>query len=162
MKRRNTEDPVRVATVLEEVLDRYGLSAALSKHNLVNLWPKVVDERVLRHAKAEKVAGSVLHVIVDSSVWMNELSGIKTVLLEKLNAHLSPEASPLTDIRFQQRSWAKQEPAETVMVSPPPPPSRRDEARVRQAIEPVKDPKLQRVFKRLMEKDRQLKHRRPD
>ena len=52
------------------------------------------------HATAEAVSGSTLQVSTDSSVWMNELAAIKTVLLKKINTCLPDDVPPITDIRF--------------------------------------------------------------
>ncbi len=159
MKRRRQKNLVSAGSVLGKVLTQLGLSPSLSKHNIIQLWPKIVDSAVSRHAKAEKVVGSTLHVIVDSSVWMNELSAIKNVLIDKVNARIRSEAAKITEIRFSQRSWAKERPKEEDAATTSP---RREltekEARlVRTLLEPVKDDRLKALLKRILEKDALLK-----
>jgi len=156
MKRRRRKNLVSAGSVLRRVLDRYGLNTSLSRHNIVSLWPKIVDSTVARHVQAEKVTGSTLHLVVDSSVWMNELAAMKHVLLEKVNACLEPDAARITDIRFQQRSWARvaEEPIERPL---PPAPTEQDLRIARTILEPVKDEDLREVLSRLLEKDRKLK-----
>ena len=141
---------------MRSILDRYGLKTALSRHNVVRLWPKIVDAAVARHVQAEKVTGSTLHLVVDSSVWMNELAAMKHILIEKVNSCLEPGAAKITDIRFQQRSWAK--PAEKPVEPPlPPEPTEQDLRIARRILEPVKDEGLREVVSRILEKDRKLK-----
>ncbi len=159
MKRKALKQPVLAGTVLRAALERHGLRAAVSRYSIVNLWPKIVAEGVARHARAEKVVGSTLHVAVDSSGWMNELAAVKNVILAKVNSHLERGAAPITDIRFYQRSWAKAPPP-APSAEDPPPPSERD-TRIRdRMLEPIKDDELKRTLERILEKDRKLKYRR--
>ncbi|MBI5249614.1 MAG: DUF721 domain-containing protein [Desulfomonile tiedjei] len=145
-------------SVLGKVLGQMGLAPSISRHRLVQLWPKIVDAAVSRHTTAEKIVGSTLHVIVDSSVWMNELSAVRSVLLDKVNSRIEYEAARITDIRFHQRSWANRhtpkhdEPASSTDLT------EKDVRLVRALLEPVKDEELRAVLKRILEKDALLKH----
>jgi len=151
--------PLPAGIVLGRLLDEYGLTASLSRHAIVNLWSRIVDKTVARHAKAERIMGTTLHVIVDSSVWMNELAAIKSALLEKINAHLKEEGALIDDIRFHQRSWAKKSPAASP-DNPPPPPSAQDLPHASKILEPVKDVPLRDLLSQILENDRKLKWRR--
>jgi len=158
MKRQRLKNPVSAGSVLGKVLTQLGLSSSISKHNIIQRWPKIVDSAVSRHAKAEKVVGSTLHVIVDSSVWMNELAAVKNVLMDKVNARIRSEAAKITDIRFTQRSWAKECPKEEDAAKTPPRELTEKEARlVRTLLAPVKDDRLKALLKRILEKDALLK-----
>jgi hypothetical protein len=98
---------------------------------------------------------------VDSSVWMNELVAMKGVLIQKLNASLPRGTSGITDIRFQQRSWAKEQPPEPVRPEPPGP-DEADARQVRQILEPITDEHVRSLLARILEKDRLLRYRRKD
>jgi hypothetical protein len=159
MKGKNPGFPQNAGSVLRDVLNRMGLGVPLSRHNLVRLWPKIVDSTVASHARVEQISGSTLVLAVDSSVWMNELSAIKILLLQKVNARLEPEAPPITEIRFVQRSWAKRR--ETRETTTKPPPMTPQEAEILESVlAPVTDPDLKAIFARILEKDRKLKWRR--
>jgi predicted nucleic acid-binding Zn ribbon protein len=159
MKRRRQTKIVSAGSVLRGVLGRYGLNASISRHNVVTLWPKIIDAAVARHVKAEKVTGATLHLEVDSSVWMNELAAMKHVLLEKVNAALEPGAAKITDIRFRQRSWAKSDKKE--VEQPLPPEATEQELRLaRTILAPVTDDSLRDVMSRILDKDRKLKSHR--
>jgi predicted nucleic acid-binding Zn ribbon protein len=131
----------------------------MARHRIVHKWAAIVDTVVARHAKAEKVTGTVLHVIVDSSVWMSELVAAKRVLIQKINASLPKGAPGITDIRFTQRSWAKERPDKPREQEAPDP----DETHVRQVraiLEPIEDERVRAALARILEKDRQLRFRR--
>lgn len=161
MSRRKLKDAVPVGSILDDLFHRMGLKEAISRQSIVSMWPKIVNSAVARHAVAEKVTGSTLHVAVDSSVWMNELAAIKDVLLDKVNRCLEPSAARVTDIRFFQRSSIRR--SSTRRVQPPDPELSDDDMRmIRGALEPVKDEDLHNILKKILEKDRKLKLRRRD
>ncbi len=160
MKRDRHRPPERLDVVLGEVFSRLGVEATLSRHRIAVLWPEIVQQVAL-HAQVEGVSGSVLHVRVDSAVWMNELSALKMTLLKKVNARLHPDAAPFTDIRFFQRSWAAFQETPAAEPEPPlPPPTEEDLALVRDTLEPISDEELRTLLARILEKDRQLRHQR--
>ncbi len=159
MKYRIHSKPVAAGAALRKVLNSLGLQSALSRHNVIQLWPKIVEAPVSTHAQAEKLVGSTLYVAVDSSVWMNEIAAIKNVLLEKINSCLPKRVAAITDIRFHQRSWARAKPPEP-QADAPSPPTEKDTRMVRQVLEPIKDEDLRAALMRILEKDRQLKCRR--
>jgi len=154
MKRNIHNKPVPAGAILQKALSGLGLQAALARHNVIQLWPKIVEEPVSNHAQAEKLVGSTLYVVVDSSVWMNEIAAIKNVLLEKINSCLPPRVAAITDIRFHQRSWAGTKSSELRSSAPPPPPTEKDSRIARQVLEPIKDGHLKTVLQRILEKDR--------
>jgi hypothetical protein len=156
MKYRVRSKPVAAGTVLRNALNGLGLEAALSRHSVIQLWPKIVDAPVSSHARAEKLVGSTLYVVVDSSVWMNEIAAIKNVLLEKINSCLPPRVAPIADIRFHQRSWAGVK-APVHCTAAPTPPTDKDKRMSRQVLGPIRDEDLKTVLQRILEKDRQLK-----
>jgi len=160
MKYHKHNKPVPAGAVLRTALNRLGLHAAFSRHSVIQLWPKIVEAPVSSHAQAVKLVGSTLYVVVDSSVWMNEISAIKNVILEKINSSLPPRVSQITDIRFHQRSWAGAKATDEPLACPPSPPTDKDIRMARQVLEPLKDEHLKAVLQRILEKDRQLKCRR--
>jgi Dna[CI] antecedent, DciA len=159
MKYNISKKPVAAGAALRSALSGLGLQAALSRHSVIQLWPKIVEAPVSSHAHAEKLVGSTLYVAVDSSVWMNEIAAIKNVLLEKINSCLPPRVAPITEIRFHQRSWAGVK-TPAPCTSPSSPPTDKDVRIARQVLEPVRDERLKAVLERILEKDRQLKSRR--
>ncbi|HMK36222.1 MAG TPA: DUF721 domain-containing protein, partial [Desulfomonilaceae bacterium] len=80
--------PVTAGSIIGKALDGLGLSGIVARHRVLHQWAEIVDSVIARHARAVKVTGTVLHVVVDSSVWMNELAAAKGVLLQKLNTSL--------------------------------------------------------------------------
>lgn len=157
MKGRKKGIPVTAGSVLRGVVGSLGLKAGLSRHRVLQMWPKIVEPTVARHAKAERVTGGTLHVAVDSSVWMYELATIKDLLLDKVNACLEPGAARITDIRFAQRSWSTQKPVGTLPAKPLPSLGEHDLRVMGQILAPIKDESLKELLHRILEKDRLMK-----
>jgi hypothetical protein len=162
-KRGRMPRPVEAGAVLDRALERLGLQPALARHQIVRLWPKIVSSAIAAHSKAEKLTGSVLHILVDSSAWMNELSANKAVILRRVNSNLPQGAAPITDLRFRQSSSISR-------VSTPPPPqedapqvlSEADRKKHQVILDPVKDSQLRALLGRILEKDGKLKNKRRD
>jgi predicted nucleic acid-binding Zn ribbon protein len=159
MARKPLKEPVPLDALLESAFERLGHGRSFARHKVLRFWPRIVGKVVAGHTVAEKVTGSVLHVAVDSSGWMNELAAMKNVLLEKIGSCLEPGVAPITEIRFRQRSWARKK-SVPEPLSEVPEPTEEDLRLVRKTLEPLQDEELREIFERVMEKDRRLKHRR--
>ncbi len=159
MKRRPANTPVQAGAVLKKLLDQYGLKKALSRRQVAFLWPQIVSPAIARHARIERITEKVVHIAVDSSVWMNEIAALKQVLLAKINKSLSSGATKFEDIRFAQRSWGFGAP-KTAEEHEEPVLDEWEQRRVRTLLEPLGDEDLRSVMHRVIEKDLKLKKRR--
>ncbi|MGO8881830.1 MAG: DciA family protein [Desulfomonilaceae bacterium] len=165
MKQRERSYPKPAGSVLFETFRQMGLSSALARQSIVARWPNIVDSVVTRHARAERLMGDTLYVVVDSSVWMNELSAIKMVLLEKLNSKLGRDVPKIKDIKFRQISWRHLD------VNPTAPSSRGpattlppDEVALKistRSIHAIKNAEIRDIVERLIQKDARYKANRP-
>jgi len=122
-----------------------------------------VSSAIAAHSNAEKLTGGVLHILVDSSAWMNELSANKAVLLRRVNSNLPRGSAPITDLRFRQSSSIRKalipQPAEK---EAPQVLSEADRKKHQVILEPIKDGGLRAILGRILEKDGKLKYRRGD
>ena len=150
-------DPKPVSQALGNVLQRLGLNKALSRHSIALRWPKLVDSVIANHTKIDKISGDTIFVIVDSAVWMSELSAVRLKLLDKVNRELGKGVAPFKEIRFIQRSWARTRPEPEVKEQEIAPPDEKHLRSVRQILNPLKDEELKRIIDRIVEKDRRLK-----
>ena len=88
-----------VAEVLEGYLDRTGLGDSLARLGALEEWAAAVGERVSSVTRPVEVRGETLVVEVLSSAWINELSMMGELILERLNAR--GEGPPIGRIRFR-------------------------------------------------------------
>ena len=87
-----------IGGVLGRVLDQLGLSREMTGWQAVEAWPKLVGPRVARHARAVAFRGGTLHVEVEGSAWMQELTFLKSDLARRINQHVGSEL--VRDVRL--------------------------------------------------------------
>lgn len=90
--------PVKLASVLGEILEEQGLTGQVKRMAALDLWGEVVGEHIAAATTARSVEGGKLFVEVRSSGWLMELNMMKGELLARLNERM-PEA-PLERIVF--------------------------------------------------------------
>jgi len=88
-----------VAKVLQGYLDRTGLGDSLARLAALDEWAVAVGERVSGVTRPVEVRGETLVVEVLSSAWINELSMMGELILERLNARGA--GPPIGRIRFR-------------------------------------------------------------
>ena len=75
-----------IASALDDIAQRFGLSVRLLEHRLQRHWPAIVGEHVAAHTRPESIRFKKLYVIADSSVWVQQLTFLKPSLLASINA----------------------------------------------------------------------------
>ena len=73
-------------TILAGLAHRLGLESKLFEARLRRQWPDIVGEAIAIHARPDHIRFRKLTVFVHNSVWLQQLSFLKPVLLEKVNA----------------------------------------------------------------------------
>ena len=90
--------PVRVDTVLGDVLKQHGLDRQIHRWEAVDAWPELVGSHIAAVTRARAVSDDALIVEVETSAWLMELNMMKGELLGRVNERL-PD-SPLDRIVF--------------------------------------------------------------
>ena len=85
--------PTRVGDLLDNPLERRGLSTQIRRIGALDVWSGAVGEKISDVTKAQTVVASTLFVEVRSSAWLMELSLMKEALLERVNAELGGEGT---------------------------------------------------------------------
>lgn len=84
---------------LAEYLEESGLGESLARLGAVDEWASAVGPRVAEVTRAVEVRGDVLVVEVLSSAWINELSMMRGLVLERVNALRA--GPPVRAVRFR-------------------------------------------------------------
>lgn len=74
-----------LASILDDIAKRFGLSVRLLEHRLQRQWPTIVGEHVAAHTRPESIRFKKLYVIADSSVWVQQLAFLKPSLIASIN-----------------------------------------------------------------------------
>ncbi|MCR4402490.1 MAG: DUF721 domain-containing protein [Firmicutes bacterium] len=92
---------VRLREALDGGLRRLGVLRRARRARAVDLWAEVVGPTAARASRATRCRDGVLFVVVESSVWANELSLLKADIVKKLNKLLGK--GTIVDVRFHTR-----------------------------------------------------------
>jgi hypothetical protein len=72
-------------TILAGVAHRLGLESKLVEARLRRDWPDIVGDPIATHTRPDQIRFKKLYVFVHNSVWLQQLTFLKPVLLEKVN-----------------------------------------------------------------------------
>ena len=83
MIRRSTE--VLLKDAIEKVLKQFNLEEKLLETRLVGSWEEVAGKLIARHTRELYIKDRILHIETDMQALKQELTYMKTSLIEKLN-----------------------------------------------------------------------------
>ncbi|MBI5855122.1 MAG: DUF721 domain-containing protein [Nitrospirae bacterium] len=87
------------AAVLDRLAPRLGLETKLWEMRLQQRWPAIVGERIAAHTHPERIWFKKLYVLVESSVWSQQLLFLKRDLLQKIGQ--ATESHLVEDLIFR-------------------------------------------------------------
>lgn len=79
------------SSILEAVAQRLGLSPKLMEQRIAREWVEIVGEQIAAHTRPEALRSRRLCVLVDHSVWMQQLSFLKPDLLRRIRVQTGGE-----------------------------------------------------------------------
>jgi hypothetical protein len=79
-----------LAAVLDRIAPRLGLQAKLWELRLRQRWPSILGEMIAAHTAPERIRFKKLYVLVESSVWSQQLTFLKRELLDKIARATEP------------------------------------------------------------------------
>ena len=88
-----------IQNILSRALGKHGLDREIARYKFVLHWDEIVGEEIARRAKPDSIRGTTLMVKVSDSVWAQELSFQKEVILKRLKRFLS-NGETVRDIQF--------------------------------------------------------------
>ena len=74
-----------IAKSLKESLKRAGLYQGVKSIKVLEVWPKVVGEKIAEKTEANHIKNGTLFIEVSNSTWRQELQFQKKDIIEKLN-----------------------------------------------------------------------------
>lgn len=74
-----------IGDVLKGLAPRLGLDARLLELRLKQQWEGIVGPQIARNARPHRIRFKKLHVLVASSVWVQQLAFLRPTLIQRLN-----------------------------------------------------------------------------
>lgn len=90
--------PRQIGEIINDALDRAGLTEKLDDRRICALWPEVVGQGINRYTIKRFVDHGVMHVYLSSAALKNELSFNRAALVRTLNDVVGKEV--IHDILF--------------------------------------------------------------
>ncbi len=73
-----------VSSILTNLAPRLGMEAKLLEWRLRRHWSEIAGEQIAAHTRPEQIRFKKLYLIVENSVWLQQLTFLKPTLLEKI------------------------------------------------------------------------------
>ncbi|RME61210.1 MAG: DUF721 domain-containing protein [Candidatus Dadabacteria bacterium] len=93
--------PQLARVVLGKFLRKHKLEKKLASYRFIEHWREIVGDELAKISTPLSVEGNSLIVSVPDSVWAQELSLYKKVILKRLEPYFSP-LKPPRDIKFRK------------------------------------------------------------
>ena len=93
-------DLTRIKGILSRVLAHRGLDKKVERYEFILHWRSIVGEKLAEVTKPDCIRNKTLFVNVVHSVWAQELTFMKPMLLQKLSHYLKP-GDIVSDIAFR-------------------------------------------------------------
>lgn len=88
-----------IKSILEDVFRKQNLESKLKDYHVFDIWEEVVGPRIARHTRPKRFQDRILWVVVDTTVWMQQLAFLEGKIREKLNQAVG--SARIEKIRFQ-------------------------------------------------------------
>jgi predicted nucleic acid-binding Zn ribbon protein len=91
--------PVSIKDVIGRALKSLGLEKRVKEAGVVQIWSEAVGEPIDKVTQVIGVRNGIVRVLVENSLWSQELSLRKVEIIRELNDRLGEKL--IKDIRFQ-------------------------------------------------------------
>lgn len=95
-----------VSNILNGLLKDLNLNRGKSLQSIRNNWEAIIGDAIARHTYPSYLKGQAIDIIVDSNTWLQNLSFMKGMILEKLQDY------KINEIRFRIGNIPKPEKTE--------------------------------------------------
>jgi hypothetical protein len=148
-----------IASILQAILQRHGLAPKILDFQLQQRWAQIAGEQIACHSQPDHIRFRKLYLLVDNSIWLQQLMFLKPTLIEKINAIAGQQSIVdivlrVGELKDKERGVAEEAgSASQQRVSPSPPV---DQARSHPANDDldrtgaIKDPDLREKLAALM------------
>ncbi len=93
------ENFIDVKDTLAIALRKFGLEKEIARYQFVLSWKEIVGEEIAKRSKPECIRGNALVVRVKDSIWAQELTFQKELILKRLKPYMNSD-DIVEDVRF--------------------------------------------------------------
>ena len=100
LKTKLSKTPDSIKSILSAVLKKHGLETKLAKYDFVLHWPEIVGPEIAKRTKPLQIRNGILTVAVQNSIWAQELTFNKKMIIKKLVERAGEQNNSVKDIHF--------------------------------------------------------------
>lgn len=143
---------VSFGTILSSLAKQLGLETRLVELRIQQQWPVIVGDPIASHTWPSQIRFHKLYLLVENSVWLQQLTYLKPALIARLNAEAGSDL--LTDIVFRVGEIPSRsvEPVPTSSAPHHTTTSEKDLAEFSTHASAIQDPSLRRRFTEVISK----------
>ena len=116
-------------------------------------WEDLAGSKISTHCEPHSYQEGVLWLITSSSAWQQEITYLKTILIDKLNRAAGKKI--FKDIRVRSATFSRKDTSEKEIQLPELPSHK--ESHIAQTARVIEDPELRVIFERTMRRNLQQK-----
>lgn len=139
-----------ISPVLQGLAQSFGWEKGIASALIEARWSDVVGEAIALHTAPEEIRFDTLTIVVDSAVWMHELSFLKKTLIEKINLLLGKNG--IRKIQFKIGAVPPREVALREIHPVPGQIGQEETALLNQLLLPVSDDDLKKTIQKAIRK----------
>lgn len=105
IKSKRIKKTVSIVDILDDIISEYNLEKLFTIESIKTTWSIIVGDIISTHSTPERLNNGILYIIVDHSVYSNEIIMMKDQILLRIKEKF--RNSRITDIRLtiKKHSW---------------------------------------------------------
>ncbi len=157
-KKAKKKQPVGVGNILEKVIKNLGMAGPMQLARILTRWDKIFDPSISKTTFPRDLRGKTLTVDVENSVWLQQISFMDQMIIDKINKNLG--AKVVKKVRYQigqipERPLMEENRSTSVLDEVELENEDLDE--ITESIRGVSDSELRKSLRRILSKDIKLK-----
>jgi predicted nucleic acid-binding Zn ribbon protein len=96
-----------MSEVLSCIIDEYNLEKSFTIESIREKWSDIVGDIISAHSIPERIQNGIIHIAVDHSVYSNEISLMKDVLIQKISERSMNVQLKGIRITVKRLDWTK-------------------------------------------------------
>ena len=146
--------PQKIKRILNATLRKLGLEKRIKECAILSFWNEAVGENIAIHTKPVKVYNGRMTVLVESPSWTQELTFLKSGIMERLNSTIGKEV--IKDIYFKigeiKKSFPEEKKEKAINLGSVEL-DKGKRRKIEESLKKIEDPEIKKILKDFLTKE---------
>ncbi|MCK4648034.1 DUF721 domain-containing protein [bacterium] len=146
--------PQKIKRILNATLRKLGLEKRIKECAILSFWNEAVGENIAIHTKPVKVYNGRMTVLVESPSWTQELTFLKSGIMERLNSTIGKEV--IKDIYFKigeiKKSFPEEKKEKAINLGSVEL-DKGKRRKIEESLKKIEDPEIKKILKNFLTKE---------